>query len=70
MRQIAPNVIVETHINRIQGVAPRPDGAAYPDGGNIMTMVFVKSNERWRIAHAHNGYIDKQAAAHDPAKTF
>jgi len=59
MRQIAPNVVI---------VGLRPDGKPYPDDGNLMTMVFVKSREGWRIAHAHNGHIDKQAAAHDPAK--
>ena len=68
MRQIAPNVVIETHINRIEGAGLRPDGKPYPYDGNLMTMVFVKSPEGWRIAHAHNGHIDKQAAARDPAK--
>ena len=68
MRQIAPNVVIETHVGRLEGVGLRPDGKPYPDDGNLMTMVFVKSREGWRIAHAHNGHIDKQAAAHDPAK--
>jgi uncharacterized protein (TIGR02246 family) len=68
MRQIAPNVVVETHINRLEGVALRPDGRPYPDDGNLITIVFVKSREGWRIAHEHNGHIDKQAAAYDPAK--
>jgi uncharacterized protein (TIGR02246 family) len=68
MRAIAPNVVIETHINRLEGVALRPDGKPYPDDGNLITIVFVKSREGWRIAHAHNGHIDKQAAAHDPAK--
>jgi uncharacterized protein (TIGR02246 family) len=70
MRQIAPNVVIETHINRIDGVdaALRPNRTPYPDDGNLMTMVFVKTSEGWRIAHAHNGHIDKQAAARDPAK--
>jgi hypothetical protein len=69
MRQIAPNVVIETHINRVQGAASLPDGTPYPDNGNIMTMVFVKSPDGWRIAHAHNGNINKQAAARDPAKS-
>jgi len=68
MRQIAPNVVIETHINRLEGVGPRPDGRPYTNDGNLITMVFVKSREGWRIAHAHNGHIDKLAAAHDPAK--
>ncbi len=70
MRQIAPNVVIETHINRIEGADAtlRPNRKPYPDDGNLMTMVFVKTSEGWRIAHAHNGHIDKQAAAHDPAK--
>jgi uncharacterized protein (TIGR02246 family) len=70
MRQIAPNVVIETHINRIEGVdaALRPNRQPYPDDGNRMTMVFVKTSEGWRIAHAHNGHIDKQAATRDPAK--
>jgi ketosteroid isomerase-like protein len=68
MREIAPNVVIETHVNRLEGVALRPDGKPYPDDGNLITMVFVKSGGAWRIAHAHNGHIDKQAAAYDPAK--
>jgi uncharacterized protein (TIGR02246 family) len=68
MRQIAPNVVIETHVNRLEGVATLPSGRAYPDAGNLITMVLVKSTEGWRITHAHNGHIDKQAAAHDPAR--
>lgn len=68
MRQIAPDVVIETHVQRLEGVGLRPDGKPYPDEGNLITVVFVKSREGWRIAHAHNGHIDKQAAAHDPAK--
>jgi uncharacterized protein (TIGR02246 family) len=68
MREIAPNVIVETHVNRIEGVAALASGAAYPDSGNLITMVFVKTQAGWRIAHAHNTTIDGRAAAHDPAK--
>jgi uncharacterized protein (TIGR02246 family) len=64
MREIAPNVIVETHINRIEGVGALPSGAAYPDSGNLITLVFVKTQAGWRIAHAHNTTI----AAHAPAK--
>ncbi|WP_156164436.1 SgcJ/EcaC family oxidoreductase [Bradyrhizobium sp. LTSP885] len=63
MREIAPNVIVETHINRIEGVGALPSGAAYPDSGNLITMVFVKTQAGWRIAHAHNTTI-----AYDQAK--
>jgi hypothetical protein len=43
MRQIAPNVVVETHVGRLADVGLRPDGKPYPDDGNLMTMVFVKS---------------------------
>jgi hypothetical protein len=31
LRQIAPNVVIETHINRLEGVGTRPDGRPYPD---------------------------------------
>ena len=68
MREIAPNVVIVTQINRLDGVAPRPDGKPYPNDGNLITMVFVKSRGGWQIAHVRNGHIDKQAAAHDPAK--
>jgi uncharacterized protein (TIGR02246 family) len=68
LRQIAPGVVIETHIGRLEGVGLRPDGKPYHDGGNRMTMVFVKSPDGWRIAHAHNGHIDQHAAAFDPAK--
>jgi uncharacterized protein (TIGR02246 family) len=63
MREIAPNVIVETHINRIEGVGALPSGAAYPTNGNLLTLVFVKTQAGWRIAHAHNTTI-----AYGPAK--
>jgi uncharacterized protein (TIGR02246 family) len=43
MREIAPDVIVETHVNRIEGVGALPSGAAYPDSGNLLTLVFVKT---------------------------
>jgi uncharacterized protein (TIGR02246 family) len=69
MRQIAPNVVIETQVGRLEGVGLRPDGKPYPDDGNLMTMVFVKSGNGWRIAHAHNGHIDKQAAPYDPGRT-
>jgi uncharacterized protein (TIGR02246 family) len=68
MREIAPNVVVETHVNRIEGAAVQSSGAAYPDSGNLISMVFVKTQAGWRIAHAHNTTIDGRAAAHDPAK--
>jgi uncharacterized protein (TIGR02246 family) len=57
MREIAPNVIVETHVNRIEGVGALPSGAPYPDSGNLITLVFVKTQAGWRIAHAHNTAI-------------
>jgi uncharacterized protein (TIGR02246 family) len=57
MREIAPNVIVETHLNRIEGVGALPSGAPYPDSGNLITLVFVKTPAGWRIAHAHNTTI-------------
>ncbi len=63
MREIAPNVIVETHVNRIEGVGALPSGAPYPDSGNLITLVFVKTKAGWRIAHAHNTTI-----ANGPAK--
>jgi uncharacterized protein (TIGR02246 family) len=57
MREIAPDAIVETHVNRIEGVGALPSGAAYPDSGNLLTLVFVKTQAGWRIAHAHNTTI-------------
>jgi uncharacterized protein (TIGR02246 family) len=68
MREVAPNVVVETHVNRIEGVAAPSPGTAYPDSGNLITMVFVRTQAGWRIAHAHNTTIDGRAVAHDPAK--
>jgi uncharacterized protein (TIGR02246 family) len=67
VREIAPDVIVETHVNRIEGASAPSPGAAYPDSGNLITMVFVKTQAGWRIAHVHNTTIDGRAAAHDPA---
>jgi uncharacterized protein (TIGR02246 family) len=68
MRYIAPDVVVETHVNRIEGASTQSSGNAYPDSGNLITMVFVKTQAGWRIAHVHNTTIDGRAAAHDPAK--
>ena len=68
MREIAPDVVVETHVNRIEGASAQSSGGAYPDSGNLITMVFVKTQTGWRIAHVHNTTIDGRAAAHDPAK--
>ena len=68
MREIAPNVIVETHVNRIEGVGALPSGAPYPDSGNLITLVFVKTQAGWRIAHAHNTTIayDQAKKKYDP----
>jgi uncharacterized protein (TIGR02246 family) len=68
MREIAPDVVVETHVNRIVGASAQSSGSAYPDSGNLISMVFVKTQDGWRIAHAHNTTIDGRAADHDPAK--
>jgi uncharacterized protein (TIGR02246 family) len=68
LRQIAPGIVIAVKVNRIEGAAPSPDGRPYPEGGNIMTFVFVKTDEGWRISHAHNTSIDRAAAGHDPAK--
>ncbi len=57
IREIATDVIVETHVNRIEGVGALPSGAPYPDSGNLITLVFVRTPEGWRIAHAHNTTI-------------
>jgi hypothetical protein len=55
-------------ISRVEGAGLRAGGAPYPDGGNILTEVFVKTDTGWRTAHAHNTPVDREAAAHDPAK--
>ena len=68
LREIAPGVVVAIKISRIEGAAPTADGKPYPEGGNILTLVFVKTDSGWRIAHAHNTPISREAAAHDPAK--
>ena len=67
MRQLAPGVVLTVTTGGIEGVGRTPDGGAYPDDGAIMTEVFVKAPEGWRIAHAHNTNIVARAAAHDPA---
>jgi uncharacterized protein (TIGR02246 family) len=68
LRQIAPDVIIAVSVRRIEGAAPTPSGQPYPDGGNILTLVFVKTADGWRIVHAHNTPIDRDAARYDPAK--
>jgi hypothetical protein len=54
--------------DHIEGAGLTTSGAPYPTGGNILTLVFVKTDAGWRIAHAHNTTIDRQAAQHDPAR--
>jgi len=68
LREIAPNVVVAVLQNHIEGAATTPSGEPYPTGGNILTLVLVKTDSGWRIAHAHNTTIDRQAAQHDPAR--
>jgi uncharacterized protein (TIGR02246 family) len=69
LREIAPGVVVAVVQNRIEGAGPMPSGEPYPTNGNILTLVFVKTEAGWRIAHAHNTHIDRDAAQHDPAKS-
>jgi hypothetical protein len=66
LREIASGVAV--FISRIERAGVRSSGAPYPDGGNILTEVFVKTDAGWRIAHGHNTPIDRKAAAHDPVR--
>lgn len=68
LREIAPGVVVAVSVSRIEGAGPTPSGKPYPEGGKILTLVFVKTDSGWRIAHAHNTPIDRRAAANDPAK--
>lgn len=67
MRQVAPGVVITVTTGGIEGVGRTPDGGAYPEDGNIMTEVFLKTPQGWRIAHAHNTNIVARAVAHDPA---
>ena len=69
LREIAPDVVVAVVQNRIEGAGLMPSGEPYPTNGNILTLVFVKKDAVWRIAHAHNTTIDRDAAQHDPAKS-
>ena len=68
LRTIAPDVIIAVRDSRIEGAGPTSRGTSYPDGGNILTLVFVKTDTGWRICHGHNTSINREAAAHDPAK--
>ena len=67
MRQLAPSVVVSVTTGGIERVGRTPDGSDYPEDGNVMTEVFVKTADGWRIAHAHNTKIVARAVAHDPA---
>ena len=35
-------------------------------GGNIMTFVFARTSQGWRITHAHNTSIDRDTARDGP----
>ena len=39
MRQIAPNVVIETHVGRLEGVGLRPDGKRYAEPLDINAEV-------------------------------
>lgn len=67
LRALAPGVALAVSRTGIEGAGTTPDGRPYPARGGIMTLLFGKSGERWRIIHAHNTNIDAAAAAHDPA---
>jgi uncharacterized protein (TIGR02246 family) len=67
MRDIGPGVVLVVSTGAVEGVGRTPDGAEYPASGNRMTLVMIKADGRWTIAHAHNTMIDARAAAHDPA---
>jgi uncharacterized protein (TIGR02246 family) len=69
LRETAPNVVVAVVENHIEGAGLMPSGQPYPTSGNRLTLVFVKTEAGWRIAHAHNTTIDREAAQHDPAKS-
>jgi hypothetical protein len=66
LRKIAPDVVIAVKLSRIEGAGPLPNGAPYPSGGNIMTFVCVRTSQGWRITHAHNTSIDRDAARDGP----
>jgi uncharacterized protein (TIGR02246 family) len=68
LRRIAPDVVIAVRDSRIEGAGLTSRGTPYPDGGNILTLVFVKTDTGWRICHGHNTPVNREAAAHDPAK--
>jgi uncharacterized protein (TIGR02246 family) len=68
LRKIAPDVVIAMKVSRIEVAGPLPNGAPYPSGGNILTFVFVRTSQGWRITHAHNTSIDRDAARNGPPK--
>jgi uncharacterized protein (TIGR02246 family) len=68
MRRLAPGVVLVVYSGKIQGVGLTPSGASYPGDGAIMTMVLTRTDDGWRIAHAHNTNMNAMAVAHDPAR--
>ena len=65
---------VRSHISCRDGPAwrspaPYPPAGGWPPTGWAGRVPAAKSPDGWRIAHAHNGNINKQAAARDPAKS-
>ena len=68
MRGVAPGVILVVDHTKLEGMGPTPGGGTYPTGGSIMTMIVVRHDGRWLIAHGHNTNIDAHAAANDPAR--
>ncbi len=68
MRPLARDVMMTVETSRIEGAGPTPGGGVYPASGAIMTMIFVRTPDGWRITHAHNTYIDAAAVANDPGR--
>ncbi len=67
-RQLSPDVAMVVYNSSIEGVGATPGGMPYPADGAIMTVILVRTADGWRIAHAHNTFINAVAVAHDPGR--
>ena len=67
LRRIAPDVVIAVRDSQIEGAGLTSRGTPYPDGGNILTLVFVKTDMGWRICHGHNTSVNREAVRRDPA---
>jgi uncharacterized protein (TIGR02246 family) len=66
-RVLAPGVMTAV-LTLAMGDFTTPDGRVMHGTRDRLSLVLVREDGRWRIAHGHNTVIDPVAAAFDPSR--